>query len=194
MRGVLDVLKSTIAGGVLFLLPLVVVIVLVEKAIQVARQVFAPLLSRVGDISILGVSLATIASVAALLLLCLIAGLIARTQPARNLVVRLESSILEKIPVYGLLKSMTAGFAGIAADEHMRPVVVHLDDNSVIGLATDDRDDGGLIAVYLPGAPSPISGTVVLVERSRVTQLNATTLEAFSAMKGLGRGSLALLG
>jgi len=34
MRGILDMAKSTLIGGVLFLLPLIVVIVVVEKAVS----------------------------------------------------------------------------------------------------------------------------------------------------------------
>lgn len=193
MRGILEITKSTIIGGVLFLLPLIVTIVIVEKAFQLARKLFGPLTRTVSEGSVLGVSLATVVSVAALLLLCLIAGLFARTVVAQSLVSRLEGSILGRIPVYGFVKSVAEGITGIENDENMKPVAVRLDDNTIIGLMTAEQEDMDLVAVYVPGAPTPISGSVLYVERSRVTPLDTGTLEVFAAMKQLGGDSLGLV-
>lgn len=193
MRSIVDVLKSTLIGGVLFLLPLVVMIVIVEKALQIATKVFAPLAPLLGDRPILGVSAATLGSLVALLLLCLVAGVFARTLVAQRFVDFLEGSILGRIPVYGILKSTAEGIAGIENDESMKPVVVRLDDNLVIGLMTAEEEGKDLVAVYLPGAPTPISGSVIYAERERVTPLEATTVEAFAAMKKIGRDSLDLV-
>ena len=193
MRGILEITKSTIVGGILFLLPLIVTIVIVEKAFQLARKLFGPLTRTVSEGSVLGVSLATVVSVAALLLLCLIAGLFARTVVAQSLVSRLEGSILGRIPVYGFVKSVAEGITGIENDENMKPVAVRLDDNTIIGLMTAEQEDMDLVAVYVPGAPTPISGSVLYVERSRVTLLESVTLEVFAAMKQLGGGSLGLV-
>ena len=193
MRGIFEIIKSTIVGGVLFLLPLIIVIVIVEKAVQLARKVFGPLLTKVSDGSILGVSLATAASVVALLLLCLVAGLVARTMVAQRIVSRLEDSVLSRIPVYGLLKSMAEGITGIENDENMKPVSVRLDDNTMLGVMTAEQKGTDLVAVYFPGAPTPLSGTVLYVERSRVAPLDAGTLEVFAAMKKIGADSLGLV-
>ena len=193
MRGIFEIIKSTIVGGILFLLPLVILIVIVEKAVQLARKVFGPLLTQISDGSVLGISLATLASVVALLLLCLVAGLVARTMIAQKLVSRLEDSVLGRIPVYGFIKSAAEGITGIENDENMRAVVVRLDDNAMLGLMTAEQQDSDLVAVYFPGAPTPLSGSVLYVERSRVTPLEAGTLEVFTAMKQIGADSLGLV-
>jgi len=193
MRGIFEIIKSTIVGGILFLLPLVILIVIVEKAVQLARKVFGPLLTQISDGSVLGISLATLASVVALLLLCLVAGLVARTMIAQKLMSRLEDSVLSRIPVYGFIKSAAEGITGIENDENMRAVVVRLDDNAMLGLMTAEQQDSDLVAVYFPGAPTPLSGSVLYVERSRVTPLEAGTLEVFTAMKQIGADSLGLV-
>jgi uncharacterized membrane protein len=186
-------LKSTLVGGVLFLLPLIVMIVIVEKAVQLATRVFAPLGPVLGDRPILGVSVATIGSLIALLLLCLVAGVFARTVIAQRFIARLEDAVLSRIPAYNFLKSTAEGVAGIESDASMKPVVVRLDDNLVIGLMTEQHEGQDLVAVYLPGAPTPISGSVIYVERERVTLIEATTVEIFAAMKQIGRDSLDMI-
>jgi len=193
MGGILDTAKSTLIGGVLFLLPLIVVIVVVEKAISVARMVLRPVLAVVPEGSILGVSLATVASVAALLFLCLVAGLVARSVAAQSLVRRLEDSVLGRIPAYGLIKSAAEGVAGLEDDDSLIPVAVRLDDNTVLGLMSAQQEVLDTVAVYAPGAPSALSGSVLYVERARVTRLEVGAHEIFAAMKQLGRESLGLL-
>jgi len=194
MGGILDTAKSTLIGGVLFLLPLIILIVVVEKAVSVARKVLRPVLAMIPEGSILGVSLATVASVVALLSLCLVAGIAARTVAAQRLVNRLENSLLGRVPVYGLLKSAAEGVAGLEDDESLVPVVVRLDDNTVLGLMTAHQERVDRVAVYVPGAPSALSGSVLYVERARVALLEAGAHEVFRAMKQLGRESLPLLG
>lgn len=193
MRGIFEIIKSTIVGGILFLLPLIILIVIVEKAIQLAQKVFGPLMTKVSDGSVLGISLATFASVVALLLLCLVAGLVARTMIAQKLVSRLEDSILGRIPVYGFIKSAAEGITGVENDESMKAVAVRLDDNTMVGLLTAEQEGQDLVAVYFPGAPTPLSGSVLYVERSRVTPIDAATIDVFAAMKRIGGDSLGLV-
>ena len=71
----------------MFLLPLIVVIVILEKAVQLANRVFAPVAPLLGERPILGASAATIGSVAALLLLCLVAVPRRRFRPRARLYV-----------------------------------------------------------------------------------------------------------
>ena len=193
MRKVMEIVKSTLVGGILFLLPLIILIVIVEKAVHMARAVVGPFVSEVGYGTVFGIGTATIASLFALLLLCLIAGLVARTVVAQGFISWLENSVLGRIPAYGFIKSLAEGVTGIESEEDMIPVAVELDDNTMIGLMTAEQEGLGLVAVYFPSAPTPISGSVLYVERTRVTELSSNTLDVFSAMKKIGADSLDLL-
>lgn len=85
-------IKTTLVGGILYLVPVVVVLLVVGKAIQMARQLIAPISHRLDAISILGFDGARIASILLVLVLCFLAGLFSRTPAARASVRLLETA------------------------------------------------------------------------------------------------------
>ena len=68
------------------------------------------------------------------------------------------------------------------------PVVVQFDD--YVQVAFEAHRDDGKVAVYLPGAPNPWSGTVVYVSTERVKRLPITLPEALRNIRTLGKGSI----
>jgi uncharacterized membrane protein len=57
-----------------------------------------------------------------------------------------------------------------------------------------ERQTPGKVAVYLPGAPNPWSGSVLLTTAERVTPLPSTMLATLRTMQQLGKGANALIG
>ena len=68
--------------------------------------------------------------------------------------------------------------------------MVQFDDYSQIAFEIE-RAPGGKVALYLPGAPSPWSGTVAYVDPDRVRPLSMTIREALTNIRMLGSGSVA---
>jgi uncharacterized membrane protein len=98
--------------------------------------------------------------------------------------------LLNTFPGYAFIK----GFAeNLRQAEQLAgnflPVVVRFDDYVQIAFETH-RDSAGKVAVYLPGAPNPWSGTVVYVSQERVQPLAMTLTEALRNIRTLGKGSL----
>jgi len=90
-------LRTTVLGGVVFLVPIVVLAILIGKALQWTGKLATPL-ARVLPIETIGViAIVHILALAILILVCFVAGLAAKTAAARRLVSSLESNILERI-------------------------------------------------------------------------------------------------
>ncbi len=90
MFGRFRILKATLLGGVVVLLPLVAVLALAGWAIGEAVSIIKPLFHWLPDQSVAGVSLTFAIAVAAILVLCLLAGLLAETALVRGLGKRAE--------------------------------------------------------------------------------------------------------
>jgi uncharacterized membrane protein len=90
-------LKTTVLGGILFLVPIIIFIAIIGKTIPVAGLLVAD--------KFVGVAVAELVAIALLVLICFIAGLAARTPRAKKIVQSLEVNVLQKIPVYELLKT-----------------------------------------------------------------------------------------
>jgi hypothetical protein len=112
MKTIAHFVQTTIIGGVFFLAPIVVLIVILAKAFEYAKTGVHAVVVHIPAVSELSVGMATALSIAMLALVCLLAGLLARTVPAQHVVNALESSVLSKIPAYEYLKQESASALG----------------------------------------------------------------------------------
>jgi len=182
-------IRETVVGGLLFLLPLTVVALIIGKAYKISLLVAEPLgrlipIDRVG-----GVALANILAVLVILVLCYLAGRVARRSSIKVKVARIEELLIAALPGYAFVKTLMSSVAK-AEDEagKMTPVLVTLDDYKQIAFEVE-RTAGGNVVVYLPGAPNPWSGSVVYVSEDRVEHLDMQPQDAIKNIRMLGRGS-----
>lgn len=185
-------LRTTLIGGVVFLVPLVVVALILGKAFNIMKLVAAPVERMLPFDAIGGVGLINIIALIVMLLCCLAAGMIASSAPAKALYVRLDALLLEVVPGYAWTKTVMAGFGGEREFEGFLPVLVELDDMSQLAFEME-RSADGLVVVFFPGAPDARSGSVAYVEPSRVKPVAAEFLAINRSLRKMGRGAAAFL-
>lgn len=179
--------KATLVGGLAFLLPLVVVLALLGKAMTFAAHLMQPVVEHIPP-SPLTASIVGIASLVALIVVSLMAGLVAHTQIARRVVEKLEDTILGGIPQYQFAKSAASSFAQLEQSEGLEPVLVSIEGGWQLGYRIEALHDGW-VAVMLPQSPTPMSGNVMYVSAGRIRKLDITMMQAMSIVKRLGAGS-----
>lgn len=180
--------KTAVIGGIVFLVPFVVLIIVIGKALEVTGAIAAPLTARFPMQAVGAVAISHLLAVLILVLVCFAAGLLARTRAARRLVESLESRFLSKLPPYALLKTKTQSLLSPEDVEGMTPVVVRFDDCWQIAFEIEPVQDDK-VALFLPGAPDPWSGLVCVVTRDRVTPLDVSIPFVAKLEKRLGRGA-----
>ena len=98
MKTLTQFVRTTIVGGLFFLAPIVVLIVILAKAFDFAKTGLNAVLVHIPAASELTAGAATVLSITIIALVCLLAGLVANTVTAQRLVNALGSSLLSKIP------------------------------------------------------------------------------------------------
>ena len=193
MKTLLQFIKTTIVGGLLFLIPLVLIVVLVGKALEFLNKIVAPLAAR---LPLHGMDAAFIAgwiAVGLLLLLAFLAGLIAKTGLGRGLRRVLENLVLKKIPGYTLLKGMTETPVD-SADSKVQVVMANIDDAWLLAFIMDELEDG-LLTVFVPSAPTPVAGSLYYLQEEQVRRVQGVSVrDAVTCIMQLGVGSRKLLG
>lgn len=187
----MNFVKTTIIGGLLFLVPVVALILVLAEVFEVMLQVAAPMADFIPLDMIGGIALANILAALIVLLLCFAAGLIARAGPAKKLADAVESAILQKIPGYSLVKGMTSSLAPEKA-AHMRPVLVSLGYSSRVGLEME-RIGEDRVAVYFPGSPNAWTGEVHIAKIDQIERLERPVTAVIEHAEQLGLGSHAML-
>ncbi len=185
-------LRTTLIGGVVFLIPLVFVVLILGKAFSIMKMVAAPVERMLPIDSIGGIGLINIVAIIVMLLCCLAAGMIASSAPAKALYGRLDALLLEVIPGYSWVKMVVRGLGDERETDGFLPVLVELDDMSQLAFEME-RSDEGMVVVFFPGAPDPRSGSVAYVEPSRVKPVTAEFLAINRSLRKMGKGSAAFL-
>lgn len=182
-------LKTTALGGILFLLPLIVVGALIGQAVPIVMML-ADFLGRfIPQRSVGGVSLVIVLALVLVLLICFGAGVVARLSLGRRFSGWMERNLLLLFPRYAIVRDQMAGnVGGGIVSTTLKPVLVRFDDHQLIAFESDRGDD--LVIVYLPGAPDPWSGQIVFVKPEQVSPLNMDFAKAIEICKRLGRESV----
>jgi uncharacterized membrane protein len=183
-------IKTTIVGGIVFMVPIIIIIVILGKAFELMLKIARPIDKLIPIESIGGVAFVNVLALLAILVVCFVAGVMARSPPAKRLYQAIDSGLLA-IPGYAFIKAYTDSMKlGQAEAKTMQPVLVQFDDNSQLGFEIE-RLDNGQVVIYLPGAPDPWSGSVAYFSADRVKKLELSASQAMTNVKRLGRGSQA---
>lgn len=188
-------LKTLAIGGLVFLLPLIVVGALVGQVVpivmSVAMMIWNYLPGQMHDTK--GVSLAIFLAIAFIAFLCFAAGLFARRSFGRKISKFIEKNVLLFFPRYAIVREQMAGsIGGDAAKPTLKPIRLTFDQTSRIAFEVE-RTPQGQVTVYLPGSPDPWVGSVMFVAADRVEPLGVEFSDAIATFEQLGRGSAALL-
>ena len=193
MKTLLQFIKTTIVGGLLFLIPLVLIVVLIGKALDFLHKIVAPLAAR---LPLYGMDAAIVAgwiAVGLLLLLAFLAGLVAKTGLGQGLRRVLENLVLKKIPGYTLLKGMTESPVD-SADSKIQVAMANIDDAWLLAFIMEELDEG-LLTVFVPSAPTPVAGSLYYLKEEQVKRVQGVSVrDAVTCIMQLGVGSRKLLG
>lgn len=186
-------IKTTVIGGLLFLIPIILLIIILTKVHSLLLVVAKPLDDLIPLEQIGGVALANILVALMIILICFIAGILATGKYMKKMQSSIVNGILVKIPGYLIIKAFMDGISTTEeASENFNPILVAFDDYEQLCFEVEKASDKKTI-VYLPGAPNPWSGSVLYVDNSRVKHLNISVKEALKNLQSLGLGTKGLI-
>lgn len=192
-------LKTTLVGGILFLLPILLVGAILGKAFAIAHEIVMPLAAHLPVKSMLGLETPRVLAICLLVAFCFLAGVFARTALAAKMIGWLETAVLSNVPGYEFIKSMSEDLLS-AQTRHVYPVVLaRVEDSWQLAFLVErvegkDGKEGGHFAVFVPGSPSPQSGSVYFMTEDRIRHTDIASLTVVKCLKRYGLGASAILG
>ncbi len=187
MKSFTKFLRATISGGILFLLPVVLVIMMLGKAHQIMVKISGPLANLLPD-RLLGLDGSMILAVILLVFICFFAGLLIRSKKVKQQMGRLEDTLFVYIPGYLLLKSIAADTVGESEATALKPVVVKDGDAWKIGFLVEEK--AGLSTVFIADAPRHDAGEVLIFPSELVKRINVPNNKVIQSLKNYGKGAI----
>ena len=184
MKYAREFITSTVVGGLFIVVPVYLAVLLLLKGMKSVGGLVRPIAALVPD----WLPAEGLLSLLLVLVLCFVVGVAVRTPAGRAVRERMEKVFFERLPGYGLLRSLTQRLAGDGDEQTWQPALAELEDALVPAFIIEELDDGRL-TIFVPSVPTPLAGAVYVIERERVHILDVPFTQAVSSISRWGSGS-----
>lgn len=186
------VIKATLVGGIFFLVPIVLVVVILSKVFHFMKELIAPILKDFPGTILHHEAMRELIAVIILLVICFFIGLFARTAFAKKFIQKIENGVLGAVPGYNFMKSMGESVMGVQTKKDLPVVLIRIGDGWLMAFQIEQINEN-IYTVFLPDAPSPWTGSILYIEKDNIMPLSITQKQAFDIIKQLGSGSRSFL-
>jgi uncharacterized membrane protein len=189
MKKTKSVFRTNVIYGLLVLVPSAVIVLLLAKIVEILESISKPL-NLQSATSVVG---AIFLAVLLVLLLCFVVGAFVRTRLGAWSLERFERTILKQIPGYEIISNALKGFAEKRTAYRAALVRLYGPGTGVLGFVMEENDYGS-ITVFVPSVPTLTMGSLHVVDRERVTMLEAGSIDVTNCISQWGIGSQKILG
>jgi len=182
--------STTFLGGLLILLPLIILIIVFKVFYSFIAENLLPFTQILIDATRLSTFLASILSVFFILGLSFLTGLIVRTRFGNISYNIFEENILKRIPGYRIIKGTVAQIFGAEKNLFLGVALVRIFGNETLMTAfiTEKHIDGSY-TVFVPSGPAPTAGFIYHLKSEFVHPVNYSVELAMKTIISLGAGS-----
>ena len=186
---------STLIRGLIIVIPAYLAVLLLLKAMGSVIGLVRPLAALLPDWLPAENILALLLLLIGCFLVCravgaalLARGGTVRTAAGRAARERIEKSLFSRLPGFALLQSLAQQLAGYGHDKVWKPALVEIEEALCPGFIIEELVDGR-ITVFVPSVPTPLAGSVYVIDRQRVHILDVPFTHAVSVISRWGAGS-----
>ena len=192
MKNIMEFLKTSLLGGLLVVLPLILFYLLFSEILQLVVVLATPIADLFPKGTFDEVKQPVLLAFVLIVGVSFVFGLAVRLMLLRRAGHWIESTTLGRLPLYNAVKSLSRGLMGAKEDTAFRPAVLNSPDGREIVYVIEDHGDGNL-TVLLPWAPASFAGSVKIMAGDRIEMLDATLDEVSRALSLWGVGTRQLL-
>ncbi|KUO59310.1 hypothetical protein APF79_02860 [bacterium BRH_c32] len=186
-------IRTTLFGGFLIVLPIIVLIFVLKWFFDFLTSYIRPITNILIETTNIERVVASLIAVAIMLIIFFIVGLVVQTKIGKVIFEFMEERFLRRVPLYKIIKETVIQlfggekilFKGVAL---VRPFG---NDTLITAFITDQIDD--YYTVFVPSAPAPTGGYIYHIHKDNVTIIDYPVEEAMRTVLSLGAGSKVLL-
>jgi uncharacterized membrane protein len=186
-RAPMKFIKSTLFTGFLILLPVLLLWLALGEIFQLLVALIGPIVPLLPEGLLSGTHLPGILAAIVLVVAAAIVGLIARSTIATLFGAAFERSVLAKLPMYPMLKSLSESFLDVSSSNFRPALVMAADGSATPCYLVEDSADGSA-TVMLPWSPTSFAGSVRIVPRHSLRLLHCSLMEFSRALSLMGVG------
>ncbi len=190
MKKIRNFIKTTLFGGLLVILPMVLTFFLIRWIFNIVSGMIEPLTMLIMKQPHMRKIIADIVSVVLIIVVCFVIGLIVKTKIGRYLFAEIDNHILKIAPGYSLFKETLKQLVGQETKPFSSVVLAKIfgNDTLMTGFVTDEHPDGRY-TVYFPSALNPTTGLLCHLKKEDVRKIDVSVETAMRSIISCGVGS-----
>jgi uncharacterized membrane protein len=189
MKTITEFFKTTVVGGLVVILPLMILYLIFGELVELLVQLTGPITKELPFSDLINVIIASLIAIAVALIFCFLTGLIVRTGWGGATKDWVEKKFLSRLPIYSMIKNLSHRFVG-QSGEQFAPAEVDLygSDSRLLGFIVEVLPDER-VAVFIPFAPTATVGQVHILPQERIKKLDATLGSVVNSVTQWGVGT-----
>jgi uncharacterized membrane protein len=186
--------RTSLVGGILVLLPLIILFVVFKWIFTFLFDVIAPFTSLIMQTGPRNEFVAGLMAMIFLLIICFLIGVAIRTRWGLSTHHSFEDNVLRYAPGYTMVKETVMIFLGRKTQPFSKVALVRIfaTETLMTALVTDEHPDGSY-TVFVPTAPNPTSGNIYHLKPENVFLVDVPVEEAIRSILGCGAGSTRMI-
>ena len=194
MNNLKSFIKTTLLGGALVVLPLVILVSVFGWLYDFLSDKVKPLTYLFSETVQRQEFLASLFALIIILATFFVVGLVVKTKFGKLSFEYIERKFLFKIPLYKIIKETTLQLLGSNKTLFKSVALVKLfgSEARVTAFITDEHEDGSF-TVFVPSGPAPTAGFIYHLPKEYVEKVNYPIDKAMKTIFSLGAGSKELL-
>lgn len=183
----MNFIKTTLLGGFLVLFPLLLLFLALSEIAGLLVSMAEPIADLFPADAFAKVSLPGVVATVLIVVASFAVGILMKSSWMRGVGNSLERSILCRIPMYKMLKTISAAFTNTDSTA-FRPALVKSHDGGGEPCYVAEVHDNGMATVLLPWSPASFAGSVRIVRASDLQELDCSLDEFSMALSHMGVG------
>ena len=188
MKHSMMAVSKALIRGLLIVIPVYLAILLLLKGMQSVAKLVRPFTAILPD----WVPAEDLLSLLLVLAICALIGAAVVTRIGRGARDWFERTVFERIPGYGVIRSLTHQMAGKSQESTWRAALIEIEDALVPGFIIEEFEDGRY-TVFVPSIPTPFAGAVYVLDRQRVHPVDVPFTDALRVVSRWGSGAQKLV-
>jgi uncharacterized membrane protein len=173
--------KTALIGGVLVVLPAWLDVMLLLKILFKLEVIAKPISAALPNNIIHPLLIALVL----LLLICFIAGALILTAIGLSLKNAVEREVLEKIPAYTTIRGLADPIGDLEDKKGFEPALVEIEE-ALAPCFIIERHEGDLCSGFIPSAPTPAAGPILIIAESGMHPINVPITKLFKCVTKWG--------
>ena len=188
MKKLTDLIKTSILGGALVLVPLLIVYMLISELVELIIALVFPILELLPGNFVDWFGDPVYPAIIALVCISFLAGLAMRSSTVNSISTKIERDFLNKIPMYRAVTKLTRGALGEKGKRVFGCGILELTPGvrEIVYIAEDPGN--GYLTILTPLSPTGFNGPLKIVESDKVERISASVGEASIAISEWGVG------